>query len=566
VQEAAPGVGSWAVHDLRAVVELGQERLAGLLTPPEELICARLLRLQGPPAALFARLSTRRRTAAFVDDIELHGVPDAHAAADALVAAGLLAEGATWAQRLELATVPVLQDWCRARELPVGGRRAKLVARLHPQPAVPASRRLVSRPHVALIQRLERAALLDKRADRGRLVAERLGHVRFPDYPPTGGPVLFRDRAHLLRWEAAWRLLRTQALPPGAAVLALQRGDGDVPGRLSLRHRLSAVVIEHAQELRRRDAPAHAAAWLDALRIARQDPPGALALLRARCLEDQGQLDAALDVLAAGLDDHQGAARLALHRTGRRLARARHRAWVPDPPLASPRRRRLALPAGPVRHRPTWRVGERDLLVEPAVSAVLHAAGRRVVRAEGGLLRALFVHLFHEALLAPVPGQLPVPRLPGPLDLGQPGFAARRPAWVFAGLDAIAAGQAPERIRAAVELHEGVRLGGVLVEPESAEVLVQTALALGPDGLRVLLGPLLAQGFRQTRGLPDLLLLDGPQVRLDGAHPRRVPAGGRWIEVKGPGDTLSDEQRVWLDRFARAGVPAEVWDVVEAPG
>jgi hypothetical protein len=32
-------------------------------------------------------------------------------------------------------------------------------------------------------------------------------------------------------------------------------------------------------------------------------------------------------------------------------------------------------------------------------------------------------------------------------------------------------------------------------------------------------------------------------------------------EVKGPGDSLRDEQRVWMHRLLELGVPTEVWKV-----
>ncbi|MCH8531430.1 MAG: VRR-NUC domain-containing protein [Saccharospirillum sp.] len=50
---------------------------------------------------------------------------------------------------------------------------------------------------------------------------------------------------------------------------------------------------------------------------------------------------------------------------------------------------------------------------------------------------------------------------------------------------------------------------------------------------------------RHRSGFPDLFQL--------------TDTGYRWIEIKGPGDRLQDNQRDWLQRFASAGIPAEVW-------
>lgn len=35
------------------------------------------------------------------------------------------------------------------------------------------------------------------------------------------------------------------------------------------------------------------------------------------------------------------------------------------------------------------------------------------------------------------------------------------------------------------------------------------------------------------------------------------------VEVKGPRDRLDDRQKVWLETFVQAGIPAEVCQVVE---
>ena len=88
----------------------------------------------------------------------------------------------------------------------------------------------------------------------------------------------------------------------------------------------------------------------------------------------------------------------------------------------------------------------------------------------------------------------------------------------------------------------------------------RSALAdgLGPSGLAGLLEVLLDDGWRATRGFPDLAVLPGEPVKLAGAFPSRVGEGLVLMEVKGPGDTLSDDQRVWLDRLVGLGIPCEV--------
>lgn len=542
-----------ATGDLFLVVELGSERLAGLLLPDEEAVCERILRLRGEPGQLFARISSRRRTAIPVEAQE--GV-----AVDYLVAEGLLREGASWVDRLEASTVAELRQWCVVRGLDVRGRKAALQARLRDAAPVAPVRRWVSRPHRRLIRRLERAAFLDRRADRGQLVAERLGHVRWPSYEPTSGGAIFPDREHLLAWEELLSASNAERLHPAAALAGLARGHGQAPGRLSIAHRLLRCVTDHADGLRRAGAVEEARAWLDALAVG-GGTGLRLGLERARMEEACGRPRRALARLLSARESAQGARRLAVERSGRRLARAQRSAWPPDPPLRPASDRRLLLAAGAREHRPQWRVGERDLLVEPAVQAVIADLGRDAVRAEGGWLRTLFVLLFARVLLHPVAGQLPVPRLSGPLDLGTPGFAARRPSPVFAVLDAIAAGQGPDLVREACARFDGVRLAGRardLSRPQSWE---RVAEDLGPQGLRAVLTPVLARGWVAFKGFPDLFVHAGAPVRLPHAHPTKLASPACFVEVKGPGDTLSDAQRVWIDRLLAEGVAVEVWTV-----
>lgn len=83
---------------------------------------------------------------------------------------------------------------------------------------------------------------------------------------------------------------------------------------------------------------------------------------------------------------------------------------------------------------------------------------------------------------------------------------------------------------------------------------------LGGDGVTAVLEPLLVFGWAEAAGLPDWVVLAGDAVQVD-ARPSRLDGAARFVEVKGPGDSLSDAQRVWLDRLLGAGLAAEVWHV-----
>ncbi len=547
--------------DLREIVDLGLARGAALLTGEERDVAERILAAEGAAARWLARLSAR------VGDA--HRVPvdeDGPAACAALCEAGLLRDGADWPARVAASPNATLRAWCRASGAPVSGARPALVARLVAGPPVADEAAWVTWPHRRLLTRLERFATLRKEPDRGLRVAERLGHVAWPSYALTSGGALFPDRVALLAWEALLDAHAEGSLTVDAALDALRTGAADAPGPLSLRRRMRRFVVDHVEALLRGGDGEAADALLADLEEAAGLPPHRLAPLRARARERAGDARGALDLLVASREGAPLDAALGLERSARRLARAGRGAFAPLPPVREAPTRDLRLePGASGGVRPRWRAGDDDALIERAVQQVVADAGRPSVRAEGPLARTLFALLFADALLAPVPGALPVPRLAGPLDLGSPGWAARRAAWIFPVLDDLAEGRAPARVQAACARFAGIRLAGLDLPVEDPAPLVAAAEALGPAGLRALLVPLLRDGPRAAAGLPDLLVLPGPEVRLPGSFPARLGSGALFVEVKGPGDALRDGQRAWIHELLGAGGPVEVWRVAARP-
>jgi hypothetical protein len=415
--------------------------------------------------------------------------------------------------------------------------------------------------HRGLVRRLERWALLDAFADRRTLVIDRLGVVRWPTYTCTAGTGLHRDRRALSAWE---RLLRP--LDAEEALAALVAGTARAPGRLDLRRLLAELVRERARALERVD-PAAAAELYARLDATGAVPSGRIAVRWARAVERAGRAAEALAVLRRA---RQGPARpseqVAIGRAGRRLARALRTGFAPAPPLAPPRIRSLRLePADPHRGRPRWTTAHGPQHVERAVGTWLAELGRRAIRAEAAPWATLFALLCAELYFLPVDGALPVPYLPGPLDLGTPRFRAARADACRALLDDLRAGAGPERIRAAWPRWEGLRLAGARWDSADAEVLATLAEGIGPAGLCALVGALLDHGPRAAAGLPDLVVLPGPEIRLPDALPARVGPGLLLVEIKGPTDALRDEQLVWHDRLTRAQAPIEVWEVGPPP-
>ncbi|MCO4743830.1 MAG: VRR-NUC domain-containing protein [Proteobacteria bacterium] len=541
------------VHDFFEILDLGLARGANLLTAGELSVVRRMRALVDEQARVFARLSGRKRKVFAVDRLEFAGVADCGVAVDALVDAGLLTRFVPWPGRLEVLTVDELKAACRREKLRVGGRRDALVERVEGL-RVGREREVVSLCHVGLIRRLERFALGRIYADRSQWVVERLGMVRWAEYKRTLGVALFPTRRDLLRWEAV-----LAAEHPVEDALALLEDPTRVwpPGRLDPRRRLRRSIFEAIRTIEREGAFGRAEALYK--RLALWLPAGSAAVRLSRVIEHQGRGTEALWVLQEARSEARLGDRIASERAGRRVAKSLGLAWAPSRPLLVPKERRLRLSPAPAEGgRPRW---EGGLAVEEAVASRLIASGRRVLTAEGPLWRTLFALLFAETYFLPVPGQLPVPFLSGPLDLATPQFRERRADAVATVLAGVRAGEAGDRLGVAVQHWWGVRLSGARWDLATPEELIALGSGFKPAALAALLEHLLDEGLRAAAGLPDLVVLAGDAVRLGDAHPSRVGQGVLLVEVKGPSDSLRDEQRAWNHRLLSAGATVEVWNV-----
>lgn len=544
----------WPVRDLREVVELGLERGAALCTAEERAIAEAILRLDGAPALLLARLTTRRFAPHRLPDLTAAGVEDVAAAVEVLLAAGVVCSEVSDAAKLEVATRAVLAAGCRRAGLPVSGRRDALQERLRDVSDWDDADwvNVVCWP---LVTRWTRWATLEAFPDRSAAVLERMGVRTWVDYPLTSGAVL-PGRERWLAWEAlvdGW-----ESLSVDEALSALSWPDWP-PGGLDLRSLLVRWVKDHARELERAGELVEAERCLDALLATGLVRPGQVCVRRARVVELSGREADALEVLRDGMDTARAAEAVGIERAGRRVARQLRGSWAPSPPLRPPVERTLGLaPASTDERRPLWGADE---LIEDAVATVVRASGREVLHAEGPLFRTLAALLLGDVFFQPVPEQLPVARLSGPLDAWTPAFAARRAEGIWAVWDAVLAGDGPAMVAKRYARWEGRRVAGVRWDRGTGEQLAMLAEGLGPHGLCALLAPLLAWGRRESKGLPDLVVLPGPPTRVEGAWPSKLPGDLVLLEVKGPTDSVRNAQQVWFDRWIRAGVRVEVWRV-----
>jgi hypothetical protein len=543
--------GRRLLQDLQRVVMGALETNGALLTGGERTIASRILALRGPAGRLYARLVGRRGQLFRADRLDYEGSDEG---LDELVRLGLVHEGVPWPMRASLFTVAELKDRARALGLKVGGGRQALVERLSEQRGW-SSERIIRVAYKPLVRKLELLWFRDPWRDRSVLLLERIGQQSWPEYQATGGGRCFATRSALLAFRSA--LAATDLA--GEECLEWARRSEERPRhlrRLDARRLWLRRAQEQARELEREGQLERAEALYRGILELR--PRAEVSLRLAMVLDRSGRPGEGAELCGLARAQAGPGDRIALERTGRRLARKAGGAWIPAPPPRPAAQRRVELvPAGSDGRRPLW--GPLAEPVEPAVARALRP--RVACLAENTLWTTLFSLLLLDLYWLPVPDMLPTRWLDGPMDLGTPAFADNRRDALQDRLAALRSGQGLALMRLHRERWRGQRVRGLAWDAWPDQVLDQVVLGVGDAGLTAVVERLLSMGWAAARGLPDLAVLPGEPLRLAGAVPARVGPGFLLVEVKGPGDTLRDEQRAWHDALARAQVPVEVWRV-----
>ncbi len=568
----------YAADDLREVVAGALAREGHLLAAGAVSVARRILALGDAACALDARLTLRVGRVFRVADLDY--ALDVPAAVARLVMDELADPFATDDACREAVDVPTLRAACRALGLPVSGARAVLEARLagrtwmHDAVVVPR--------HRALLRRLELLHFQRSSMDRGMLVAERQGFVRWASYTPTGGPGLFPTRAAMLQRERAVRGAWTDPDEPLRLALAGPRD----PGPCAWRRAVEAVLATNpSADLLARLVGAGAHLWprwalqleaegrvAEALEVCRGGLPrafgaeGGPAPLPQRLPPERDRRPIAAQGPEASVADDSSPRerenappvpspeeRVALHRTGRRIAKTLRRSWLPEVAPDLPVRRVQLPRGGTIGARPAWRGDDRDRLVEGAVLALPGMRARGAIHAENALWTSLYALVFRDLYWLPVAGMLPGPRRSGPRDVGTPGFARRRRPEVQARLAEV------ERVGTStfVEAWAGERLDGLVPLPYLLEAARNVPGRLASAVLRRLAD----EGWDAARGLPDLWIPPGAREMIPEFLPATLAENGILAEVKGPSDTLRDAQTAWMRYLLNLENIVEIWHV-----
>ena len=187
-----------------------------------------------------------------------------------------------------------------------------------------------------------------------------------------------------------------------------------------------------------------------------------------------------------------------------------------------------------------------DKSVELATAQALATPDSPIAYVENCLINSLFGLLFWDALYAPVPGAFFHPFQSHPADLYRSVFKHKRKAQLDAVWAALDDGSYAEQIFARYENKRGITNAFIHWSVISPELLTLALKLIPAQHLRLIFERLLSDIRTHRSGFPDLIQFDIQAQSY------------RLIEVKGPGDRLQDNQKLWLDYFVEHQIPCSV--------
>ncbi|KAL1944729.1 hypothetical protein VTO73DRAFT_3159 [Trametes versicolor] len=199
-----------------------------------------------------------------------------------------------------------------------------------------------------------------------------------------------------------------------------------------------------------------------------------------------------------------------------------------------------------------WRGRDgEEVSVEMLALQYYEGKGFKGFHCEGRIVTTLFGLLFWDIIFAPVPGAFETRYQSAPLDLAEDTFYYVRQPLADARLAEIKDGRAAEILEAAYDEHQGKMCVGVRWDLFEKDDLLGIVKGLKANGLAIICKLMCEEYAARTGGVPDLILW----------HPTDNTT--KFVEVKGPNDSLQENQKVWIDVLSRAGVEVELCHVHE---
>ncbi|XP_058736594.1 fanconi-associated nuclease 1 homolog isoform X1 [Vicia villosa] len=436
----------------------------------------------------------------------------------------------------------------------------------------------------SLIWRIERLFFLNGEQDLSSFLLVDIGKIKYPTYTCTILEPIFSNRMDLLAFEEAIEVAQVmdEALDANKTDMVLRCikiAESRVSAVLPIQYSTSKTVstFHHLftaswvyskvvtlgisfleQERRYSDA-------IDLLKLLQNVftcdvKRGYWALRLSVDLEHLGYIDESLQVAENALLDQwvRAGSRMALQRRVLRLGKPPRRWKVPSFSKSVLRK----IPEVYVQGRPlNSELGAKNRFyneegnqcgVEELALDYYAAEGWQGVHTESGIWLTIFGLLMWDVIYADVPNVFHTRFQNAPLDLGTDSFYTARASIIESHLQQIHEGMAEEFLIMSWETHYGTSCRGVNWDRHSLDEL-RAAVTCVRGSCLASFCKLLCEDYRSwSSGMPDLLLW-----RFCGEYSGEA----KLVEVKGPKDRLSEQQRAWLLMLMDCGFTIEVCKV-----
>ncbi|KAI1794637.1 VRR-NUC domain-containing protein [Ganoderma leucocontextum] len=194
---------------------------------------------------------------------------------------------------------------------------------------------------------------------------------------------------------------------------------------------------------------------------------------------------------------------------------------------------------------------DEEVNVETLALQYYEEHGCKGFHCEGRIVTTLFGLLFWDVIFAPIPGAFETSFQSAPLDIVEDTFYYSRQELIDARLEGIRDGKAAEILEQTYDANTNVMCVGVRWDLFQKEDLLGIVRCMDTDVLVAICRLMCEDYGARAAGVPDLIVWHEDE------------GYAKFVEVKGPGDTLQENQKVWIDVLLQAGMPVEVCHVYE---
>ncbi|KAF8647479.1 hypothetical protein AX16_006684 [Volvariella volvacea WC 439] len=198
--------------------------------------------------------------------------------------------------------------------------------------------------------------------------------------------------------------------------------------------------------------------------------------------------------------------------------------------------------------------GGEEVTVEICALQYYESHGFKGFHSETSVLTTIFGLLFWDILFADIQGAFETRFQTAPLDLADDSFYPARKLLIDQRLQEIEDGKAKEILERHDEVYRprNTWCTGVKWDICERQDLVEIVECIGGKPLAIICRLFCEDYGGRASGVPDLIVWDAAQGVC------------KFVEVKGPGDTPQENQKLWFDALLGAGTHVEICKVIDA--